>query len=66
MEPDLSKIRIVLTEPEGAFNIGSVARVMKNMGLSELALVNPVSFRNDDGYRGAVGARDILENARAR
>ncbi|UCB47142.1 MAG: RNA methyltransferase [Spirochaetota bacterium] len=63
MEPDISKIRIVLMEPEGAFNIGSVARVMKNMGLSELALVNPVAFRNDDGYRGAVGARDILDKA---
>ena len=63
MEKELGNIRIVLTEPEGAFNIGSVARVMKNMGLRELALVNPRDFKNDDGYRGAVGARDILENA---
>jgi tRNA/rRNA methyltransferase len=63
MKPDLSKIRIVLTEPEGAFNIGSVARAMKNMGFPELTLVNPAPFRNDDGYKGAVGARDILEKA---
>ena len=63
MRPNLKNVRIVLVEPVGAFNIGSVARVMKNMGLSELALVNPVEFRNDDGFKGAVGAKDILENA---
>jgi len=63
MKPNLRNIRIVLVEPSGAFNIGSVARVMKNMGLSELALVNPVEFRNDEGFKGAVGAKDVLENA---
>ncbi len=64
MEPDLNKIRIVLVEPQGPFNIGSVARIMKNMGLSGLALVRPVDFQNDEAYRAAVGARQILENAR--
>ena len=44
MAPDLSSIRITLVEPEGPFNIGSVARIMKNMGLSELALVKPVDL----------------------
>lgn len=63
MEPELKKIRIVLVEPKGAFNIGSVARVMKNMGLSELALVDPVEFHNDEAYKASVGARDILNNA---
>jgi tRNA/rRNA methyltransferase len=63
MEPDLRRIRIVLVEPQGAFNIGSVARVMKNMGLSELALVNPVHFQNDEAYKGSVGAKDVLKGA---
>lgn len=63
METYLGNIRIVLTGPEGAFNIGSVARVMKNMGLEELAMVNPAEYKNDEGYRGAVGARGILEKA---
>ncbi len=63
MEPDLRNIRIVLVEPRGAFNIGSVARIMKNMGLSELALVNPVEFHNDEACKGAVGAKDVLEKA---
>lgn len=34
-------IRIVLVEPAGPLNVGSVARVMKNMGLGHLVLVNP-------------------------
>ncbi len=63
MGNNLKNVRIVLVEPRGAFNIGSVARVMKNMGITELALVNPVDFKNDEGFKGAVGARDVLENA---
>ena len=63
MTGKLEKVRIVLVEPEGPFNIGSVARVMKNMGLSRLALVNPVDFHNDEAYKGAVGAKDLLHGA---
>ena len=63
MERDLRNIRIVLVEPKGPFNIGSVVRVMKNMGLSELALVNPADFHNEETYQASVGARDILKKA---
>jgi len=63
MASDLGNIRIVLVEPEGPFNIGSVARIMKNMGIEDLALVKPVDFHNDDAFRAAVGARDVLEGA---
>jgi len=63
MKPDLNEIRIVLVEPQGPFNIGSVARIMKNMGLSELVLVRPIDFRTDDAYKAAVGAKEILEKA---
>ena len=62
-EPNLDNIRIVLVNPKGPFNIGSVARVMKNMGIHELALVQPVEFHTDEAYQGAVGARDVLEKA---
>jgi tRNA/rRNA methyltransferase len=61
--PDLTSVRIVLVEPGGAFNIGSVARAMKNMGFSDLGLVNPAEYRTDEAFRGAVGARDVLESA---
>ena len=37
-------INIVLVETSHPGNIGSVARAMKTMGLSELSLVNPRKF----------------------
>ncbi|NJR49411.1 MAG: RNA methyltransferase [Leptolyngbyaceae cyanobacterium CSU_1_3] len=40
-ETALSKVRIVLVEPAGALNVGSIARILKNMGLHRLVLVNP-------------------------
>lgn len=60
----LAQIKIVLVEPAGALNLGSVARIMKNMGLSSLVLVNPQCDRySDDAQKMAVHAADILENA---
>ncbi len=64
MENLLSNIRIVLVEPAGELNVGSVARIMKNMGLTKLVLVNPQCDRHsEDARRMAVHAVDILENA---
>ena len=61
---DLARIKIVLVEPAGALNVGSIARVMKNMGLSNLVLVNPQCDRHsDDARKMAVHAVDVLENA---
>ena len=37
----LRNIRIVLVRPQGAANVGAVARAIKNMGLRELVLVRP-------------------------
>jgi len=34
-------ISIVLVEPEHEVNVGHIARLMKNFGLSELLLINP-------------------------
>ncbi|AFY77429.1 RNA methyltransferase, TrmH family, group 1 [Pleurocapsa sp. PCC 7327] len=60
----LSNLRIVLVEPAGALNVGSVARVMKNMGLGQLILVQPHCDRNSDEARQmAVHGIDILEGA---
>jgi tRNA/rRNA methyltransferase len=57
-------VRIVLVEPAGALNVGSIARVMKNMGLTELFLVNPQCGRlSEEAIRMAVHAKDVLENA---
>jgi len=56
-------IRIVLVGTTHPGNIGAVARAMKNMGLSDLALVNPRYFPHDDATARASGATDILESA---
>ena len=62
---NLANIRVILFEPREPGNIGSVARVVKGMGLSELYLVNPVPFRDADAAcRMAHGARDVLETCR--
>lgn len=60
----LSNIRIVLVEPAGELNVGSIARIMKNMGLTNLVLVNPQCDRlAEDARKMAVHAVDVLENA---
>jgi tRNA/rRNA methyltransferase len=61
----LYHIRIVLVEPTGALNIGSISRVMKNMGLTQLVIVNPqCEVLGEEATRMAVHAIDLLETAR--
>jgi TrmH family RNA methyltransferase len=57
-------VRIVLIDPSHPGNIGSVARAMKNMALSELVLVRPRSFPHAEANALAAGADDILAGAR--
>lgn len=65
LETANANIRIVLVEPAGPLNVGSVARVMKNMGLHQLILVNPqCDHLGEEARLMAVRAADILENAR--
>ncbi|MEL6579650.1 MAG: RNA methyltransferase [Cyanobacteria bacterium J06621_12] len=60
----LANIRIVLVEPAGALNVGSIARIMKNMGLTRLVLVNPqCDLESDEARQMAVHAVDVLEAA---
>jgi tRNA/rRNA methyltransferase len=60
----LAGLRIVLVEPAGPLNVGSVARVMKNFGLEHLVLVNPQCDRlSTEAMRMAVHAKEILESA---
>lgn len=63
--PPLDSIRLILVEPAGPLNIGSVARVMKNMGLTHLVLVNPqCDYLGTEARQMAVHAGDVLEAAR--
>jgi tRNA/rRNA methyltransferase len=60
----ISEVKIILVEPAGPLNVGSVARVMKNFGLNQLILVNPqCDHFGDEAKLMAVRARDILETA---
>jgi len=65
MSANLEKIAVVLVEPQGALNIGSVCRVMANFGLVDLRLVNPqADHLGDEARRMAVKASALLEGAR--
>lgn len=57
-------VRIVLIDPSHPGNIGSVARAMKNMAITDLVLVRPRSFPHAESNALAAGADDILEKAR--
>jgi len=59
----LSNIRIVLVQTSHPGNIGATARAMKNMGLSDLALVKPKIFPSAEATSRASGADNILANA---
>ena len=51
-----------MVEPSHPGNIGATARAIKNMGFTNLSLINPKDFPNDDAFYRAKGAKDILEN----
>ena len=57
-------IRIVLVATSHPGNIGAVARAMKNMGLTDLALVRPDTFPSAEATARASGASDIVHRAR--
>ena len=56
-------VRIVLVGTTHPGNIGAVARAMKNMGYTDLALVSPRDFPHEDATARASGASDVLEAA---
>ncbi len=57
-----AKPAIVLVSPKGPDNIGSVARAMKNFGLSDLRIVAP-RCELTDAKKMAVHAFELIENA---
>ncbi|RUR74474.1 tRNA (cytidine/uridine-2'-O-)-methyltransferase TrmJ [Chlorogloeopsis fritschii PCC 6912] len=59
----ISGVKIILVEPAGPLNVGSVARVMKNFGFNQLVLVNPqCDPLGIEARKMAVHAWDILES----
>jgi tRNA (cytidine32/uridine32-2'-O)-methyltransferase len=60
----LDQIRIVLVNTSHTGNMGSAARAMKTMGLTQLVLVDPQALPDDNAMALAAGASDVLANAR--
>ncbi len=58
-------IRVVLVRPRRGGNVGSVARAMKNMGLSDLVLVAPRTPVGASAEHMAAHAGDVLRARRA-
>ncbi|WP_159566894.1 tRNA (cytosine(32)/uridine(32)-2'-O)-methyltransferase TrmJ [Budvicia diplopodorum] len=59
----LDNIRIVLVETSHTGNMGSTARAMKTMGLTNLYLVNPLVRPDSQAIALAAGASDIIGRA---
>lgn len=58
-------ICVVLVEPKGAANIGSVARTMKNFGFADLRLIKPrADHLSPEATNMAVKAADLLHKAK--
>ena len=57
-ESRLSKVKVVLYEPQDPINIGATIRAMKNMGVHQLRLVRPVAY---DRFRLIGVAHDTHE-----
>ncbi|WP_119394327.1 RNA methyltransferase [Salinibius halmophilus] len=60
----LTKIRIVMVETTLAANIGSAARAMKTMGLTDLVLINPQCEVDQQALAIAAGAEEVVKNAK--
>ncbi len=59
-------IRVVVMEPGGPVNVGSIARVMANFGFTDLVLVSPADIDDDEGRgaRVAMGGLDVYNTRR--
>jgi tRNA/rRNA methyltransferase len=60
----LTRVRVVLTRTSHPGNIGAAARACKTMGLTQLWLVAPQRFPDDEATARASGATDLLDTAR--
>jgi len=65
--PNLANVTVILVEPAVPGNIGSAARAMKTMGLTDLVVLNgPKDFQtHQQAIMLGHGAKDVLEKSRA-
>ncbi|BCU70611.1 tRNA (cytidine-2'-O-)-methyltransferase TrmJ [Stygiolobus caldivivus] len=53
-------IRLIVVEPEGSYNVGFIARLVKNFEVDEFYLVNP-KCKMEEAINFSAQGRDILE-----
>lgn len=63
-EARLPRLRIVLSNTQHPGNIGSTARAMMTMGLTDLVLVAPQRYPHPQARAQAAGCMQVLEDAR--
>jgi tRNA (cytidine32/uridine32-2'-O)-methyltransferase len=56
-------VKVILVETTHPGNIGAAARAMKNMGLTELVLVNPLDYPNMKSIFRSASALDVVKGA---
>ena len=62
--PSLSRVRVVLHEPQDPVNIAATVRAMKNMGFADLCLVRPAPYEPDRLEGIAHNTRDLIDTIR--
>lgn len=60
-QPDFSNIHVILVNTSHPGNIGAAARALKNMGIPNLRLVDPVDFPSDVARWRSASATDVLD-----
>lgn len=60
----LNNIRVVLCDTSHNGNIGSAARAMKTMGITDLYLVSPKTMPDDHSLALSCNAREVVTNAK--
>jgi tRNA/rRNA methyltransferase len=63
-ESQRDRIDVVLVSPRNPLNIGAVARAMANFGFAQLAVAAPYAPHWREA-KSAIGAPDVLQNARS-
>jgi TrmH family RNA methyltransferase len=58
----LDNIYFIIVEPRSPGNIGSLSRACKNMGISNIILINPVDYLVDETYKMGWAAEDVINS----
>ena len=61
---DARDLAVVCVRPQGSGNLGSIARAMRNFGFRDLILVAPRCGIDEQSYRMACHAAEVLDRAR--